>query len=150
MIAGVARGQSSQLLEVNGDVHTRLALGAADLAALPRAKINVDDEHGNRAVYEGVPALAMLQRAGAPLGKQLRGPNMTMCVVAGGSDGYRAVLALAEFDSGFTTQIILVADHRDGEPLDSREGPLRLIVPNDKRHARWVRALTTLTLKNAR
>jgi DMSO/TMAO reductase YedYZ molybdopterin-dependent catalytic subunit len=150
MVAGVARAASTQLLEVNGDVHTPLALGAADLGALPHAKVSVGDEHGTRAVYEGVPVLEILQRAGAPLGKELRGPNMTICVVAGGSDGYQAVFALAEFDSGFTDQVILVADHRDGQPLNSREGPLRLIVPNDKRHARWVRALTTLTLKNSR
>ena len=130
--------------------HTQLALGAADLAALPRAKVSVRDEHGTRVVYEGVPAREILQRASAPLGKALRGSNMTMCVVAGGSDGYQAVFALAEFDPGFTDQLILVADHRDGQPLNSREGPLRLIVPSDKRPARWVRALTTLRLKNAR
>ena len=150
IVPGFARGGSTPLLEVSGDIHTQLALGAADLAALPRAKVNVSDEHGTTAVYEGVPALEILQRAGAPLGKELRGSNMTMCVVAGGSDGYLAVFALAEFDPGFTDQVILVADHRDGQPLNSREGPLRLIVPSDKRPARWVRALTTLRLKNAR
>ena len=150
LVAGLARGASTPLLAVSGAIHTQLALSAADLAALPRAKVSVGDEHGTIVVYEGVPAREILQRAGAPLGKELRGPNMTMCVVAGGSDGYQAVFALAEFDSGFTDQIILVADHRDGQPLNSREGPLRLIVPSDKRPARWVRALTTLRLKNAR
>jgi hypothetical protein len=150
MVAGSARGASTPLLEVSGDTHTRLVVGAADLAELPRAKVSVSDEHGTRVVYEGVPALEILQRAGAPLGRELRGPNMTMCVVAGGSDGYQAVFALAEFDPGFTDQVILVADHRDGQSLNSREGPLRLIVPGDRRPARWVRGLTTLRLKDAR
>jgi hypothetical protein len=150
MVGEFARGASPPLLEVRGDTHAQLALGATDLAALPRAKVSVGDEHGTRVVYEGVPARDILLLAGAPLGKQLRGPNMTMCIVASGSDGYQAVLALAEFDPGFTDQVILVADHRDGQPLNSREGPLRLIVPSDKRPARWVRALTTLRLKNVR
>ena len=150
LIAGFARGASPPLLEVSDAIHTQLALSAADLAALPRAKVSVGDEHGTRVVYEGVPAREILQRAGAPLGKELRGPNMTMCVVAGGSDGYQAVFALAEFDPGFTDQVILGADHRDGQRLNCREGPLRLIVPSDKRPARWIRALTTLRLKNAR
>ena len=150
MVAGFARGASTPSLEVSGDIHTQLVRSAVDLAALPRAKVSVDDEHGTRVVYEGVPVVEILQRAGAPLGKELRGPNMTICVVAGGSDGYQAVFALAEFDPGFTDQVILVADHRDGQPLNSREGPLRLIVPSDKRPARWVRALTTLRLKNVR
>ena len=150
LVAGFARGASTASLEVSGDTHTQLALGAADLAALPRAKVSVGDEHRTRVVYEGVPVVEILQRAGAPLGKELRGSNMTMCVVAGGADGYQAVFALAEFDPGFSDQVILVADHRDGQPLNSREGPLRLIVPRDKRPARWVRALTTLRLRNAR
>ena len=149
-VAGFARGASTPLLEVSGNVRAPLMLGAADLAALPHTKVSVRDEHGTSAVYEGVPALEILRRAGAPLGKELRGTNMTMCVVAGGSDGYQAAFALAEFDPGFTDQVILVADHRDGQPLNSREGPLRLIVPSDKRPARWVRTLTTLRLKNAR
>ena len=84
------------------------------------------------------------------MGKELRGANMAVCVVAGGSDGYQAAFALAEFDPAFTDQVILVADHRDGQPLNSREGPLRLIVPGDKRPARWVRNLTTLRLKDSR
>ena len=150
MVGQFARGASPPLLEVSGDTHAQLALGATDLAALPRAKVSVGAEHGTRVVYEGVPAREILRLAGAPLGKQLRGPNMTTCVVAGGSDGYQAVFALAEFDPSFTDQVILVADHRDGQPLNSREGPLRLIVPGDKRPARWVRALTTLRLKNVR
>jgi hypothetical protein len=46
------------------------------------------------------------------------------------------VFPLAEFDPGFSDQVILVADRRDGQPLNSREGPRRLIVPRDKRPAR--------------
>jgi hypothetical protein len=87
MVAGFARGASTPSLEDSGDIHNQLALGAVDLAALPRAKVSVGDEDGTRVVYEGVPVLEILQRAGAPLGKELRGPNLTMCVVAGGSDG---------------------------------------------------------------
>jgi hypothetical protein len=149
LVVGFARGASTPSLEVSGDIHTQLALGAADPAALPRAKVSVGDEHGTRVVYEGVTVMKILRRAGALLGKELRGPNMTMCV-AGGADGYQAVFALAEFDPGLSDQLILVADHRDGQPLNSREGPLLLIVPRDKRPARWVRALTTVRLKNAR
>ncbi|MBV8134869.1 MAG: molybdopterin-dependent oxidoreductase [Deltaproteobacteria bacterium] len=117
---------------------------------MPRATVSVRDDKGNKAVYDGVPLQEILERAGAPLGKELRGPKMTLCVVAGGSDGYKVVFAAAEFDPGFTDQVILVVDRRDGQPLNSREGPLRTIVPNDKRHARWVRGVETLTLKNAR
>jgi DMSO/TMAO reductase YedYZ molybdopterin-dependent catalytic subunit len=147
---GVAAAQSAPSLTVGGEVHSPLTVSAADLAAMPRASAAVMDDHGTKATYDGVPVVEILKRAGAPLGKELRGPNMALCVVAGGSDGYKVVLALADFDPGFTDQVILLADHRDGKPLDAREGPLRLIVPNDKRHARWVRGAMSLTVKNTR
>jgi len=73
---------------------------------------------------------------------------MTLSVVATASDGYRAVFALAEFDPGFTDQVILLADKRDGKSLSAREGPLRIIVPSEKRHARWVREVSSLTVRN--
>ena len=148
--SGSAAAQSAPSLTVVGEVHTQLTLSAADLAAMPRASATVTDDHGARATYEGVPVVEILKRAGVPLGKDLRGPNMTLCVVAGGSDGYKVVFALAEFDPGFTDQVILLADHRDGKGLDSREGLLRVVVPNDKRHARWVRGVMSLTVKNTR
>jgi DMSO/TMAO reductase YedYZ molybdopterin-dependent catalytic subunit len=145
-----AAARAAPSLIVGGEVHTQLTLSAADLASMPRTSAAVTDDHGAKATYEGVPAVEILKRAGAPLGKELRGPNMTVCVVAGGSDGYQVVFALAEFDPGFTDQVIMLADHRDGKVLDAREGPLRLVVPNDKRHARWVRSVVSLTVKNAR
>jgi hypothetical protein len=55
-------------------------------------------------------------------------------------NGYdRAVLALPELDPALTDRIILLADRRDGKPMGGNAGPLRVIVPGEKRHARWVR-----------
>lgn len=61
-------------------------------------------------------------------------------------DGYKVVFALAEVDPAFATREILVADKRDGKPLDAKEGPLRIVAPGDKRAARWVRQVTTLRI----
>ena len=137
-------------LRVNGAVAKQLSLSAADLAAMPHQSIKVTDDKGTTALYEGTPVLEILKRAGAPLGKELRGRNMAMCVLAVGSDGYEAVFALPEIDPGFSDQVILVADRRDGQRLNSIEGPLRLVVPRELRHARWVRNLTTLKVRDAR
>ena len=54
-------------------------------------------------------------------------------------DGYRAVYALAELDPVFTDDRALVVDTRDGKPLSGEEGPLRMLLPEEKRPARWVR-----------
>ena len=73
---------------------------------------------------------------------------MASYVVATGSDGYSVVLSLAEVDPAFHENQVIVADHRDGQPL-GKNGPLQLIVPGDKRPARWVHNLVSISLQHA-
>lgn len=72
--------QTSQaiMLRVIGEVTTHLELSASDLAAFQRQTISVIDDHGTPVEYGGVDAAEILRRAGAPLGKELKGPNMTL------------------------------------------------------------------------
>jgi DMSO/TMAO reductase YedYZ molybdopterin-dependent catalytic subunit len=126
-------------LRIAGEVSHPIALHEADLATLSRQTVHVVDDKGAVVTYEGVPVAELVRRADAPLGKQLRGPRMKLYVVVEAADGYRAVFALAEFDPDFTDRVILLADRRDGHPLSSKEGPFRIVVPGEKRHARWVR-----------
>jgi hypothetical protein len=74
---------------------------------------------------------------------------MSLCVVAEGSDGYRAAFSLAELDLDFANESALVADTADGKDLGPDQGPLRMIVPGDKRQGRWVRLLKSLSIVNA-
>jgi DMSO/TMAO reductase YedYZ molybdopterin-dependent catalytic subunit len=145
-----AQASSGTALRVIGDVPTHLDLSAADIAAFQRQTIHVTDEKGTPVEYAGVPVAEILQKAGAPLGKDLKGPNLALGVVARAADGYTVLFSLTEFDPNFSDRIILLADRRDGKPLDSREGPLRFVVPGDKRHARWIRRVTTLEVLRVR
>ncbi|HUJ30014.1 MAG TPA: hypothetical protein VLY23_01940 [Candidatus Acidoferrum sp.] len=52
-------------------------------------------------------------------------------------------LSLAELDSDFQDSDVLVADTLEGTPLDSKEGPFKLVAPHDKRPARWVRMVSS-------
>jgi len=85
----------------------------------------------------------------APLGSELRGKALANYVLATGSDGYRAVLALAEIDPSFHPGEIVVADTMDGKALDAHSGPFKLVVSEDKRPARSVRNLVSIELKEA-
>ena len=140
----------AQALRVIGEVPTHLDLSTGDIAAFQRQTIRVTDEKGAPAEYAGVPVAEILQKAGAPLGKDLKGPNMTLGVVARAADGYTVLFSLTEFDPNFSDRVIVLADRRDGKPLGSREGPLRFVVPGDKRHARWIRGVTTLEVIRVR
>jgi hypothetical protein len=62
------------------------------------------------------------------------------------ADNYRVVFALAEVDSGFTNKVIFLADSKAGQPLDALEGPFHLIVPDEKRPARWAKQVVRIRL----
>jgi hypothetical protein len=88
----------------------------------------------------------LLKRAGLPSGENLRGKSMSLCVVASAADGYHAVFSLAELDASIGGEQVLVVDTVDGAALPAGQGPLRLVVPSDKRPARWVRMVQSITL----
>ena len=142
--------QSAVALQIDGSVPNRVELGASDLTSLPRHSVNVTDEAGASVSYDGVSVVELLRRAGAPLGKELKGTKLMLCVIARGFDGYRVAFALADLDPGIGGLDVIVADRRNGKGLDSREGPLRLVVPSDKRHARWVKGVISLSVENPR
>jgi DMSO/TMAO reductase YedYZ molybdopterin-dependent catalytic subunit len=132
------------VIRVGGEVPKPLELTADDLAKLPRKTVRDKDPDGKESAYEGVPLVELLQAAGVKFGHDLRGPALATYLVVEASDGYRAVFALPELDPASTDRVVLLADRRDGSPLDARDGPLRVVVPGEKRHSRWVRQVVSL------
>ena len=145
--APATRPTAPALLTVGGDVEKPLSLTAEAFAKLPRKEVKASDHAGKEATYSGVPMRAILLEAGVPLGgHRMRGPNVAKYLVAGAADGYRAVFALAELDADFAERDVLVADRKDGQPFDAKEGPVRIVVPGEAMQARWVRQLVSLTV----
>jgi DMSO/TMAO reductase YedYZ molybdopterin-dependent catalytic subunit len=135
----------SAALLVRGDVEHPLALTLADLKQMPRKPLKVTNPHtGKEESYEGVALVDVLKKAGVPLGSEMRGPAMPTYVEAEAKDGYRVLFSLPELDPDFQDSDILVADTMNGAALPDGSGPLRLVVPHEKRPARWIRMLTEL------
>ncbi len=126
-----------------------IAISAATLQSLPHQEIAATDEHGVTAHYRGVAIRDVLTKGGVPAGTAIRGKVMTRYVVVEASDGYRALFSLFELDPADIDRTVLIADTRDGVPLPAHDGPLQLIVPGDKRDARWVRQVTALDVEDA-
>ncbi len=137
-------------IRVGGNVTNPLAFSLADLKSMPRQTMRVVNSHSKKTeVYQGVALEYLLHKAGVPQGEQLRGKTMTNYVLATASDGYRVVFSLAELDPGFTDSDVIVADTLNGAPLGPNEGPLKLVAPHDKRPARWIRMVKSLTVLEA-
>jgi hypothetical protein len=138
------------LLLTAGGNHAPVSISLADFRAMPHVIITVHNAHANAdETYAGVPLAALLAKLAAPLGEHLRGKALASYIVASGSDGYSVVLSIAEADPSFHGGEILVADARDGQPL-GKPGPFQLIVTEDKRPARWVHNLVSISLQDAR
>jgi hypothetical protein len=143
----IAAAESSLRLAGAPD-HAPVVLSPADFHALPHVAITVHNSHTDAAeAYSGVPLATLLEKVNAPIGKELHGEAMTSYIVATGSDGYSVVLSLAEVDPEFHAGQVLVADARDGKPL-GKNGPFQLIVSDDKRPARWVHNLVSISLQH--
>ncbi len=139
----------AQVLSISGEVAHPLKLSAADLAKLPRRTVSAKDHDGQPVTFEGVALVEVLRLAGVEFGEKLRGKSLALFLVVEAADGYRAVFALPELDPAFTDEVIMLADRRDGKPLSEAEGPWRIVVPHEKRPARWVRQVIALVVKRA-
>ena len=153
-VAGVlaqsqALSTSSFKVTVDGDVAKPLRLSLADLAQLPRRELRAKEHDGSEHTYVGVALADVLRPAGVQFGDKLRGENLAMFLVVQAADRYRAVFALPELDPVFTDTSIILAYSRDGQPLSEKDGPVRIVVANEKRQGRWVRQVVALTIRRA-
>jgi DMSO/TMAO reductase YedYZ molybdopterin-dependent catalytic subunit len=138
-----ATASAASQLSISGDVEKPLTLSLSDLDAMPQKTYAASPRDGKPQSYQGVLLSELLNRAGAAQGSKLRGGAMATYVLAQGSDNYRVIFSIAELDSDFQDSQVLVADKLNDAPL-GEAGPFRLIVPQDKRPARWVRNLVAI------
>ncbi|MGD0362632.1 MAG: molybdopterin-dependent oxidoreductase [Bryobacteraceae bacterium] len=135
-------------LLVDGGNGKTVTLTAADLSALPQHKIDAT-EHGTPASFDGVLLSGILAKVDMPSGEKMRGKLMSLYLLVEAADGYRVVFALPDLDAAFTDRKVYLATRRDGKALPDKEGPFRIVVPDDKRPARWVRQVTALRIRQA-
>ena len=108
------------------------------------------DRDGKEHEFKGVALIELLEKAGVTTGAKLRGENLAKYILIQAADGYEAIYSLPEIDPEFTDQVILLATEKDGQPLGNGEGPFRIIAPNDKKQARWIREVRSIKVAFAR
>ncbi len=135
---------TAALIQITGEVPKPQSISPEEFAKLPRSSLRARAHDGIEHQYEGVAMVDVLATAGVPTGKDLRGLAMALYVVVEASDNYRAVFSLAELDRSITDRVTLLADRRDGQPLPAKDGPLLVVVPGEKKHARWVKQVVRL------
>ncbi|WP_201314180.1 molybdopterin-dependent oxidoreductase [Dyella sp. EPa41] len=113
-------------------------MSASMLADMPHVDVTAAAHDESPSTWRGVSLVDVLLRAGVALDKPLRGRDLALFVRVTASDRYQVVFALSDLDPTLGHSQVLLVDQRNGKPLD-KDGPYRLLVPGDKRPARWVR-----------
>lgn len=132
-------------LEVTGDVPHPRTFQEQEWKQLKHVSISATNTHDKKtSTYEGVPLLDLLQQAGVPAGENLRGKALATTIIITANDGYQVAFSIAELDASIGNHQVIVADREDGKPLPPNVGPLRLVSPDDKRPARWVRMVKSI------
>jgi hypothetical protein len=126
-----------------------MTVGLAQLGRLPAKSVRGGVHGGPERSYDGALLADILALAGAPLGDKLHGKALELYLVVEAADGYRAVYALPELDPAFNDRPITLACRCDGAPLDAKSGPFQIVAPGEKKGARWVRGVTSLTVMRA-
>jgi hypothetical protein len=142
LLVSVALGQQ---LMVQGEGGNQTVLAKADIEALPHVKVTTSSS-GAPMMFEGVALKAVLEKAGVGFGDTLKGKRMASCLLVEAADGYRIVIALPEIDPAFTDKQVVLAFLKDGKALDEKEGPYRLVIPDEKRMARWIRQVNAIKI----
>lgn len=131
-------------LAIQGGDGKSITLSPEEFAALPHKTVSVFNSHSKaNEQYAGVPLTDLLAKVGVPVGEKVRGNAFLTGVIAGGTDNYEVLYALAEVDSSIHAGDVIVADSVDGHKLE-KDGAFKMISTEEKRPARWVRNLTSI------
>lgn len=124
---------------------TSVALSTERLMGLPRTAFTAS-AHDKAQRFEGSDLRDVLAAAGVDQTKELRGTQLRRLVSVHASDGYVVVFALAELDASIGDKRVYLVNRAEGAALASDEGPWRLVVPADRRPARWSRQVVRIVV----
>jgi DMSO/TMAO reductase YedYZ molybdopterin-dependent catalytic subunit len=137
--ASMRAPEASPSFAVSGAVNRPMRFDLAALQALPATTQTVAGH-----AYTGVSLWSLLNATtGIKTDPATKNATLSMVVLATGSDGYKAVVSLAEIDPGFGNRNALIAYAIDGAALGGN-GMARLVVPGDVKAGRSVARLARI------
>ena len=129
-------------ISISGDGITPLTITKGMFAEMKQVVIMAKghDEKVHR--YSGVTLADILTKAGVMLGDSAKRKTILTYVVITAADNYKAIYTLPEIDPLFANRSIILANRADKKPLSAEDGSFQIIVPGEKKHARWIRQVT--------
>ena len=143
-----AQAESPTPFQVAGAVAKPRTWTAAQLPKeLPTAVQTISyTRKGAAHTAHAVPLWAVVQSEQPQINPQIKRHLLQFVASVRGRDGYTVDFTLGEISPDFGADPVWVAWDEDGKPLPEDDGPVELLVPGDKRAARWVHGVSAITL----
>ena len=93
-----------------------------------------------------VPLSLVVKPAQARLENEAKNHELGFAVFVRGRDGNAVCFSYAELMPELSQRHVWLALEVDGKPLAGKENPVRLLVPEDAKPARWTYGVTSITL----
>lgn len=134
--------------QVTGAVSSPRAWTAAQLQKELSADVQTIHYTLKGAVHtaRAVSLWAVVQAEQPQINPQIKHHLLQFVASVQGRDGYTVDFTLGEISPDFGASAVWVAWDEDGHPLPEDDGPVELLVPGDKRAARWVHGVSAITL----
>ena len=146
LLAPPGAAQAPATLQLVGESGAVTDIPLDSLRRLPQQELRGQIHDGPELVFRGPGLDAVLALAGAPQGHDLRGKALRLVVLAEARDGYAVVYSLAELSPDLGARRAIIAVEQDGQPLDEKDGPMRIVLEGEKRPARWIRQLERIRM----
>ncbi len=150
-IAAPAQGGYALSFDLTGAVERPSSFTIERLRQYAPAKVEVTFAAGSgieSGIFVGVPLWDLLKDAHLKIRTERKGDLLRKYLLITGSDGYQAVLSLAEVLPDYGGEPVLVAYQRDGQPLGADRGMAQLVIPRDKRGGRYVDRIVRIELRD--
>lgn len=139
-----------EVVEITGLVEQPGDLTVADLQQLPTETVEVTYETGSgpeQHTFTGTPLFGAIEQLGFQVPPDARNPLLRFYLVVIAKDGYQLVVSGGELDPNFGNAPMLLAWEQDGQPLMGEDGPVRLVVPDDRRGGRYVHGVVRIDVR---
>jgi hypothetical protein len=93
-----------------------------------------------------VPLLGLIRASQPRIDAKQKNHPLAFAVIVRARDGYAACFSMGELSEEGAGRAVWIALNQDGKPLPNADGPVRLVIPDDAKPARWVHAVSTITI----
>lgn len=142
---------SSSIITIARENKPSVSLDFSELKKIPFVSVKASGHDKVEHDYEGVELWRLLSLVGYQFGDSLKGKLYASSILTVKAiDGYQTIFTLIELDPTFSDKKYILAYSCDQKKLDSKDGFYQIIIPGEKRHARWIRQVRSMEIRQIR